>query len=187
MRLVAAVAIAVSLSASVARAQPVTPTWPIPAAASLMRGRVVYALSTDRLTVTAVDVVANEVLWSSTFQQVANGGHEMAWLPSNRLLVHAGGTLATFEPDDGTIVAKYDGPHNGAGWGGRAYLWSEQGVCAIQSQCLVQIIDCRDARPIGHGIRGIPVHRARADGMGDDVGCWASTSRSSAATARTSR
>ena len=166
--------ILVLLMAAPAEAQPrPSPVqWPVGSSGALMRGAMLYVLTPRLEEVLAIDVEANELRWRTPVNdspQVV--GHELAFLPSGTLVLHAGDQLHVFDMGNGAIMASHSVPMNGVRWNERAHLWADRGVCAIRAPCAFQLVDCGDGAPIGAPFAGNSTARYRADGTPEN-GCW---------------
>lgn len=136
-----------------------SPVEVLPAWGAITHEGTLFVLSDDLLTITAVELSTRRRRFATRFQEAPSGGHELAMLRGDRLLVHAGGTLHVLDAATGARVGRHAGPMNGVGRQDRAHLWRRPGICAIRTECQLQVVDCDDARPLGEPLRGTWVRR----------------------------
>ncbi len=146
-----------------------TVVWPVRSNAARLEGPVLFSLDPDLRGVRAIDIVTERLVWQTHVQDAPVGGHDVARLPSGRILVVAGPSLIVLDPTSGTLVARHTLTPSFAV---RSHLWAENGVCGMNTECAFQPIDCDDARPLGEPILGQQQSRISFDQREMHTGCW---------------
>lgn len=168
------VAIVVWAAGATAGAQPrpMRVSWPVPAMAARLFDRTLVVLSPDLLFARAIDLGDDRVIWEARIQDEPRGTHDVQPLPNGRVLVIAGPRLVVLEAATGAVVARHELREEFH----RAFLWEENGLCGMNTECAFQLIDCEDARPLGEPLRGQIQHRRpvlrTGPTAGHHTGCW---------------
>lgn len=133
------------------------PDGPIPAWGGLLAGGRLVVLEPDLLALRAIDLAGRRTLWRTAFRAQAAGAVGLELLSERVIYVHAGNTVALLDLDSGAIRATRATLWNEVEH--RAGLWRAPGLCAIRSECSMQLADCADLRPIGAPLAGQVVRR----------------------------
>lgn len=107
------------------------------------------------LRLTARDVFEDRVLWSVERPREGLNGHIQRFDDAH-LLLNLGDRLELIAIDDGSVASSH--AYRGRG----RHLWSDNGVCLLNTDCSFDLLDCETAKPlhtfhIGHSRRR-PLH-----------------------------
>jgi hypothetical protein len=163
----ALVALLVLSAASDARAQALV--WPVPSYGARLDNEMLISLDADLRSVRAIDIVAERIVWQTHVQDAPAGGHDLARLPSGRILLIAGPSLIVLDGTSGAVVARHSLHGDFAE---RSHFHEENGICGLNTNCAFQPVDCEDARPLGAPIFGEWLSRRSYDGSEMHTGCW---------------
>ncbi|MGZ3416249.1 MAG: outer membrane protein assembly factor BamB family protein [Polyangiales bacterium] len=133
--------------------------------AAAAHGRV-FALATDRASVSAFDFATGAKSWTQSLTGELPTKMVASFGPSKRLVLYGQGAIFAIDSASGAIVKESEGAYS------EPRIEEENGACLTSDRCSVQMLDCDDAHPYGPRLSIAVTHLYKKIGEPHDNVCW---------------